>query len=266
MIFRQHPILKANASVPVFRTEEVPGSDVLIVSFSGLFGAFVRFEFSNTTERLSYNRIQVRDPYRLFFLLGVDENGFDHLRERLRVEIDRFQAKKVIFIGASAGGYAALLFGHLLGADYIHAFSPRAHLQLLRMVWEGDYKSVLNRFPTVWTLHWKLPAHHRRFLNLKPLLNESRGKPIRTHLHACAHCIDAVRIRYLEDCPNTKLFLYPGAEHNVSKLLVRSNCLHTMLQERNLDTPEQVYREFYGEIEAVQRRRRAPIKGTSARP
>jgi len=235
--------------MPVFQTEVVSESDVLIVSFSGLLGRFIPFEFSKTTQTLSYNRIHVRDPYKLFYLAGVDENGFDHLRERLRAEMSRFNVKKVIFIGASSGGFAALLFGHLLGADCIHAFAPRIHLQLTKMVAEGDYKSVLNRLLTVWKLHRRLSVEHRQFLDLKPLLNSDKPRTTRTYLHACASCIDAVRVRYVHDCPNTRLFFYPCSEHNVAKVLVQSNYIQAMLQRQNLDAPEKIYRKFYGNFD-----------------
>jgi hypothetical protein len=254
MIPGQKSGASAHASVPVFQTDLVPESDVLIVSFSGLFGVFIPFDFFMTTKMLSYNRILVRDPYQLFYLRGVDENGFDHLLERLRAEIARIKARTVIFIGASAGGFASILFGHLLGADYIHAFAPRTHLKLTEMARELDYKSLINRFPMVMKLNYRLSSQHRRFLDLKPLVAASEGKPIRTNLHACAYCPDAARVKYLKGCPNTKIFLYPCNDHNVAKLLVQSKCLHTMLLKQNLDTPEQAYREFYGDFDPAKSR------------
>jgi hypothetical protein len=246
--------LKAAAidDVPVFQTDLVPGSDVLIVSFSGLFGVFNKerpFDFFMTTSMLSYHRIMLRDPYGLFYLRGIDENGFEHLLERLRGEIKRIAPRKIIFIGASAGAFAAVLLGHLLDVDYIHGFAARGHFKLIEMIRQQDYKSLFNRLPTMLKLRMKLPPEHRAYLDLKPLLNSRKGAKTLTNLHACAFCVDANRVGYLRGCPNTTIFLYPCNDHNVAKILVKSKCLHEMLQVENLATPQAVYEKFYGDFD-----------------
>ena len=249
---------------PSYQVKLVPESDILIVSFSGLSGSMVStstdrpFDFFMTTKLLEYNRIVIRDPYDLFYLHGVDENGFDYLVERLRLEIARIQPRKVIFIGASAGGYGALLFGHLLGADYIHAFGTRGHIRLGKILQQRDFKSLLNRLPTIFRLLLSLDPAHRRYLDLKPVLRDAINPNPNTkiHLHACAYCVDAARAQYLSESANTQVFLYPCDQHNVAAVLLKSHCLTAMLQRNNLDRAEEVYENFYPDFDPAEPRSR----------
>jgi len=255
MIFPAKSKLPKPGSAPVYQTELVQDSDVLIVSFSGLFGFLNNkerpFDFFMTAKMLAYNRILIRDPYNLFYLRGVDENGFEHLLERFRADIKKIQPRKIIFIGASAGGFAAVLFGHLLGADYIHAFGTRVHFKISKIIQYGDIKSLLNRLPTIFKLTFLLPPQHRCYLDLKSFLKENinPNPNTKTNLHACAYCVDAARANYLKDIPNTRIFLYPCEQHNVAAILLKSQCLHYMLLKQNLDTPEDVYKKFYGDFD-----------------
>jgi len=238
---------------PIFQTEVKPDSDVLIISFSGLFGFFDQmrpFDFFMITKMLAYNRIMLRDPAQLFYLRGIDETGFDGLLERLRSEIKRINAKTLLFVGASSGGYAAILFGHLLGADYVHAFGARGHLKIGEILRQRDCKAMINRMHIVTLLNCSLPPRHRFHLDLKPLLYRNVNPDMKINLHACAHCIDAKRARHLKDCPNTKIFLYPCNTHRVAASLIKSGCLRDYFKKENLDQSEDVYQKYYGDFAA----------------
>jgi len=238
-------------AAPVYQKDLVPGSGALIVSFSGLTGVFNEdrpFDFFMTTNVLGYNRIMVRDPDGSFYLKGIDANGFDHLVSRLRDDIESIKPQRTIFIGPSSGAYAAVLFGHLLGADYVHAFAPRGHFRPLKAFLQRDFKSLINRSPLMLKLPWNLPPEHRQYLDLKPLLQGGPKPQTKMVLHACAYCIDARRVQYLADCPGITIFLYPCDCHNVARVLVKSGCLLELLLEKNLDQPEEVYRAFYGDF------------------
>jgi hypothetical protein len=241
---------------PVYKKDLISGSDTLIVSFSGYMDIFDRdrpFDFFMMTYALGYNRIMLSDPYRSFYLKGIDARGFDHLVNRLREDIESIKPRRTIFIGASSGAYAALLFAHLLGSvDYIHAFAPMAHFKVIKTVCDGDFIALYHFFSLMVSFGWSLPREHRPYLDLKPLLASRPQTKTKTVLHACAHSRDANRVLYLKHSPQTSVFLYPGKIHNVASILVESGCLRELLLKKNLDQPEEVYRAFYGDFNGIQ--------------
>src|SRR5262249_55061032 len=86
---------------------------VLIAVFSGLRGRWGarRFDFVQTTQSLRYSRILCRDPNSAWYHRGIGEQapGIRPLLEVLRERIDELAPSVKIFIGNSAGGYAAIL-------------------------------------------------------------------------------------------------------------------------------------------------------------
>jgi pimeloyl-ACP methyl ester carboxylesterase len=117
-------------------------SDTLLL----LFGSLGRsdepapFEFLATTgalpsSRRAYppvpvKRVFVRDLERSWYRTGVRGLGdsIESVAEGLIDLARRLDAERVACVGASAGGYAALLFGSLIGADAVHAISPQTFL------------------------------------------------------------------------------------------------------------------------------------------
>jgi hypothetical protein len=117
-------------------------SDTLLI----LFGSLGRhdepapFEFLATagalpSSRRSYppvpvKRVFVRDLDRSWYHTGVRGLGasIESVAEGLIDLARRLDVERVACVGASAGGYAALLFGSLIGADAVHAISPQTFL------------------------------------------------------------------------------------------------------------------------------------------
>ena len=109
---------------------EFGNADTLIVSFAGynkLFGGIPRFEFANflnahfaDTDRQFY----VDNCMNLYHkgIMGISKT-IDETVEYLKTEIGGY--KRVVFIGVSAGGYAAILFGSLLNIASVVAFIPQ---------------------------------------------------------------------------------------------------------------------------------------------
>jgi hypothetical protein len=230
-----------------------PSSDTLIIAFTGIaaqFNAIQPFDFFKLTGLYDYHRILVRERRRNCYLKGVDETGFDGLLDRLKSEIQQIAPKQVMVLGTSAGGYAALLFGWLLEADYVHAFSPFTFFDLGNLIRSGDYRHGVPLWPdVVWRLNFLLPSAQRRYLDLRPLLMKKKGET-RFYVHACAGSFDRVRAMHLRDCLQTQIFLYPCTNHNVTWGMIKSKCLREMLREENLAQPEKVYRRFYPDFDS----------------
>jgi hypothetical protein len=239
-------------SLPVIQLDERPGSDNLLVAFTGngaRFNTIQPFDFFKLTGLLDYHRILLRDPQQYCYLRGVDESGFDGLVAQLRSQIDRIKPKKVIFIGVSAGGYAALLLGSFLQPDYVHAFSPYTYLNLRLALSGRNYRDTIFRFPrTFLHINFMLPRKERKYLNLQPILAAHPSKT-RYYLHACAYSQDRNRALHLKSNPQVKTFLYPCSNHNVTWGMLKNKSLRDMLAPENLDQPEMVYQRYYSQYD-----------------
>jgi hypothetical protein len=109
-----------------------PVSRVLLVLFGGIAGGVSMpvFEFFHLTQGFPAKKAFLRDPRRGWYQLGVPglgETAHDVTRF-LDETIARADVSRVVMAGASAGGYAAILFGHWCGADEVLAFSPQTFI------------------------------------------------------------------------------------------------------------------------------------------
>jgi len=99
--------------------------------------------------------------------------------------------------GTSAGGYAAILFGHYLKADIVYAFGAPTRVGMEKVD------------PGV-----EIPEAHR---DLSILLAEWNGQT-RYQLYYCEdYKPDRTSAERLADCPGVELIPLPGNSHNVFK-------------------------------------------------
>jgi predicted esterase YcpF (UPF0227 family) len=102
----------------------------IIISFSGQgngMGTIPQFEFVNFLEKNynNYNRYFYLDKYSKWYHKGIEgiSTNINETLTYLKEIINKFE--EVIFIGSSAGGYSAILFGSLLNVNKIIAFKPQ---------------------------------------------------------------------------------------------------------------------------------------------
>jgi hypothetical protein len=102
------------------------------VLFGGIAGgvSIPVFEFFKQTASLPVKKAFLRDPRRGWYQLGVPGIGdsADELRVFLEGLVAQSGATRLVMAGASAGGFAALLFGSWCGADEVLAFSPQTFI------------------------------------------------------------------------------------------------------------------------------------------
>jgi hypothetical protein len=110
------------------------GSKTLIVSFAGhglKYGGVPKIEFANFLQT-HFSHIDAQ------FYIDNTCSSYHHGIEGISTNIDetvqylrqRFEGyDKIITLGASAGGYAAILFGSLLNVDTVIAFIPQTILK-----------------------------------------------------------------------------------------------------------------------------------------
>jgi hypothetical protein len=109
--------------------------------------------------------------------------------------------RRVFCLGTSWGGYAALVFGHLLKAEMVWAFAPATYLY-----WAGqpyrDVRTILSEGNRV----TRYSVHY------------SSGNPY--DLHAA---------RRLRACPGVQLVSHPGRAHDVLGALARRKGIRDLL-------------------------------------
>jgi hypothetical protein len=164
-----------------------PDSRRLVVTFGGLIAELATvgpatdgrdstpvFEFARSLGSVPLKKVYVRDHAGVWYHRGVAGVGPDvdsvaqHLRELTA------EAGEVVMIGNSAGGYAALLFGALLGSE-VHAFNPQTLID---------------------------SPVDARYADLLPLLAQSEG---RFHVYYSAGGDDEVQAERLRALPRVTL-------------------------------------------------------------
>ena len=69
---------------------------------------------------IKYNFLFVKDDSQLWYSLY-----FNKILDKLKMIINKLKPNKIVCIGDSAGGYAAILFGNSFPVDKIVAFNPQ---------------------------------------------------------------------------------------------------------------------------------------------
>jgi hypothetical protein len=199
-----------------FEADIPTGSPVVLVAFGGLaleVGGIPPFELFNLVSDLEVGKLFVRDLEGAFYHRGV--KGLGATIPQVAGELRRLlgRARRTIFVGPSAGGYAALLFGSLVGADEVHAFSGATFLDdAHRRIWRDDrWQEQMVRVRAG-------PPENRPFLDLKPVL---RARPAGSaHLHFGArHRLDHRHASRMRRISGVRLHPYPTDAHMLARQL-----------------------------------------------
>ena len=201
----------------------------LIIAFTGFQGGLnvPVFDFLGATGMLSASRILLRDPLQLLYLKGCrpDEPSFERLLARLRREIELLGARHVSCVGTSGGGFAAMLFGHLLAADRVHAFAPTVEGSVLLSVRHRDWAQLKQRTAP---RHLLMEITHPwlwKYLDLHKLLSRWNGRTEFT-VHVCGdNSGDMLRVERLRGTPHVRIEAHPCRTHQVAKYLIRTGKL-----------------------------------------
>lgn len=215
---------------PVLSVQIGSRPDVLAIVFSGFRNWLVAstFDFDDATAQLGCSRILLRDPSQRCFLGGLDSiaPGLQCLIDRLRTEQARLAPARTMVIGNSGGAFSALLFGHLLGADWVHAFAPYTNLH-------PDYLDGIEKLPGgAENLAAKLRRIGPQILpscDLREALRDWNGRTV-YNLHVCSRSdLGVEQTRHIEDLPGVRVFGYPCDSHFVSWELARVRMLRDIL-------------------------------------
>lgn len=220
---------------------DAPHADAPLVIAFGFanWEALNDFDFDGRTLKLAestgvpLNRILLRDTANLWYQHGVSDLGrdADEVAGALRGWIERLRPSSVNTVGQSMGGYAAILFGALLGADRVLAFGP---LSYLRADWarrDGDTRWLpaldkLQRFPPA-RLYDDLPAllaATPRPPAMRVVIGSASepGQPVN---------LDRLHAQRLAECPGVSVQEFPQAPHAVVQWLIEQGHIDGLLQQ-----------------------------------
>lgn len=202
----------------------------LLIAFGGVADGvnMAPFEFWKAAQALPHNRIFVRDQRRGWYLTGIGGGLDDWLSILVRLEgiVGDIAPATVTAVGASAGGYAAILFGSMLDVDVVHAFGPQTTLRADQLAEMGDGR---------WERALDAAGVRERpgvddELDLRAWYEMADGGGTEYHLHACeGHRGDRLHVERMQGLRGFHLHLYPCADHLPARYLRDSGELARLL-------------------------------------
>ncbi len=161
--------------------EEAKGADILMIIFGGIAQGLPVpvFEFMNFLSEYRVHKIFLRDFAQSWYTKGLPgfSKNIDDTAQFIGTYLSKYSRCKKIFLGNSAGGYAALVFGLLTNADSVHAFVPQTFLTPALRIYHRDLRwrkqiKRLNR-----------SKGNRKYMNLTHLFHKEKKFLKQTKFH-----------------------------------------------------------------------------------
>lgn len=220
------PNAEGDINVEILRTGRP-----LIVAFGGVnqgMGMPV-FEFFNMLNAYEVSKVFVRDIQQVWYHKGAIEGKGSMIHTKSAIEhiIKEAKPSKVIFIGNSAGGYAAILFGRWLQVDEVHAFSPQSFIGLMKKLWHNDKRWLLQ----IVRAHLYFSSF-RSFFDLKSAFEKIQNTTTRfTIYYPKDHRLDALHAERLSTFANVKSIGYSDVGHELISVLKKTGELKEILSK-----------------------------------
>lgn len=199
-------------------------SDTLIVTFAGMGWkkSIPTFIFHNFLTPYTVDKLFLRDIKMRYYLTGLKHctDNFEQTVEFIKnMTIDKGY-KKIIAIGCSSGGYAAILYGNLLNFTKIIAFNPQTVLNDKKESLIGDIYNAPKTCRWLRNLH-KEDANYQKTLDL---MNYSPfSSEIDIHYSVGGNKgIDRNHALYLASDLKCNIHEHPGNDHMIA-LSLRDN-------------------------------------------
>jgi acetyl esterase/lipase len=224
-----------------------PSSRTLLLAFGGMMGELgvPPFEFFAATGRLPVKRMLVRDLHQAWYHQGIRGHGttIDSAAASLRELIARHDVDRLVVAGSSAGGYAALIFGSLLGADTVLAFGPQTVLDLdvLAEIDDHRWDDKLRELAAAGTLdsRWidlraALPGARCADTRYEIYFAEPHGDRGEPALHG-----DLCHAERLVGLESVRLYRFGKGGHRIARMLRETGALERILRRAVLADGEQ---------------------------
>ncbi len=193
-----------------------------------------RFDFYNLLNEVkSFDKLFIRDTQKMFYMRGL-MNTTSNLTETIELIKKLSLVKKYtkrIAIGASAGGYAAILYGHLLEFDKAITFNPKTVLKnkKIKEFKDSQFEKISNYLESS-----KKEDHlFYKCLDLKDLIPFNTDIDIH-YSETSEHTIDKNHALHIQDKSCT-YFAYPVNHHLLALDLKEKGKLKKIIMEEFLD-------------------------------
>lgn len=180
------------------------------------------FEFFRTLQAAGIDSLFIRDPSQGWYQKPIADLGPDPEAMAQRVSAlvqELLPGRRIVAVGNSMGGFAAMLFGQLCRFDAAVAFSPQAFITPGLRASHGDGRWQ-DKLDSVTTFHVG---------DLRPLL-QGAGPEVRIFSGA-RDPLDVVHARHLEGLPRVSVTLLPECGHNASRWLKEQGRLEDLILE-----------------------------------
>ena len=196
-----------------FRAVEKPIGTLFVFSGLAQYMGIPSREFFKTLEQHNYNIVFFKDFDRCWYQKGV--LGFSTSRHETALKIqERFgnSPRPWSMIGSSAGGYAALIFGKMLDAERVIAYSPQTVINSeIFTAFGGSSKG---------TYDFKDPLN-----DVAQFLNATKSSGVYDVHFGSKHGSDKNAAERLGDCANCNLIGHDTNSHNLPLYLKESGSL-----------------------------------------
>ena len=205
-------------------------SRTLLLAFGGMEGriGMPPFEFLRLTGEIPVKRLFVRDLRQAWYHRGMPGHGstLAEVTESLRAMIAEHEVDRMVFTGNSAGGYAALLFGTLLGADTVLCFAPQTILDPAVLTEMGDHRWDERLLPLV-----SEGALDQRWVDLRQALPGARVADTRYQVYFDDSLdVDRLHAERLLGLPGLRMYRFGGGAHHLVRDLRDNGALARILR------------------------------------
>ena len=210
-------------------------SDVMLIAFGGIKGGLdiPVFEFFKSTSIFPVKKMYFRDLKQTWYhsnLPGIG-NNVDEIASFIINQIKLQKVHRVVMIGNSMGGYAALLFGYLVKSDVIHSFSPQTFIsQIFR--WKYNDSRWKNQIKNV----YKSSNRIKKYFNLRKLFQDRTNRKTKFKVHYSVHDhLDYIHANRMNIFPNVEVIGYKSRGHRLIKYLRDIGELNKILYQDLVD-------------------------------
>lgn len=219
---------------------EINKGTPLILTFAGMatqLYEFEHYEFVRTTKYVNCSKIYCLDKTYTYYQEGINDeiNSLSKMTEKLQELVVEAAPTNIRCLGASAGGFASLFFGHQLKADVVHVFGAQTFLTT--ELEDKYYEPGMEDYDTLEGIRARLDEVMRKnpeqcVFDLESVLKNGNGKT-RYVVHVGRGCQkDSAAASHIENCPGVEVKRYACNTHAcASQMLQQSGRLSSVVLE-----------------------------------
>lgn len=211
------------------------GSDTLLIPFAGMgwknsIPTFIFYNFLKAYPNI--DKLFVRDISCRYYMTGLKYSTvtLEETLALIKSYIQRKSYKKIVGLGCSAGGFAAILYGQVLQFTKVLAFAPQTVLNHKKDTLIEDVYNAPN------TCKWLRTRREDEFYLNCLDLNNMKPFPCPVEIHYSVNGnkgIDKKHALYLE-CNNCEIHEHPGNDHMIALTLRNNGKLKEIIEKEIL--------------------------------